>query len=296
MVLKLDPAVTIVWRSPESMQFGLEPSRVVLDGVTNAQERMIAALSAGISPSGLLMVARSAGAADDERESLLQALQPVLVAEDDPAPRAHPKVAVVGSGPTVEAIADFLAQNSLRPLVSRTPPDDVVDFAVPVGHWVLDPALYGFWLRRDIPHLPVVYGEHGVTVGPLVEPGRTACLYCVERHRHEADAAWPAIASQLWGRTAPTETALVAMEVAVRVARTVAGRLADGAAAGAASVYLTADTGRVVQRDWLPHPECGCGSVAAVSESQPGSGSAGGSARGARPPRPRRVRAVAAPA
>jgi bacteriocin biosynthesis cyclodehydratase domain-containing protein len=186
----------------------------------------------------------------------------------------------------------------MTPVVSEEPQERRVDFAVAIGRWVLDPPAYGFWLRRDIPHLPVIYGERGVTVGPTVTPGRTACLYCLERHRQDADEAWPAIASQLWGRPVRTETSLVASDVALRVTRIVAARLAGGAAATSAAVHLDAATGHVVQREWMPHPDCGCVRVPAagkkVSGSRRGIDSPAGTAAGSHLRQPRTVPAAAA--
>jgi hypothetical protein len=83
MVLKLDPAISLVWRNPTSLQFGLEPPLAVLPAVSNAQERMVAALAVGISSTGLEMVARSANAAAGEREALLASLAPALLPHND---------------------------------------------------------------------------------------------------------------------------------------------------------------------------------------------------------------------
>jgi bacteriocin biosynthesis cyclodehydratase domain-containing protein len=146
----------------------------------------------------------------------------------------------------------------------------VCGLGIAVGHYVLDPDIHGYWLRRDIPHLPVVYGDSFVTIGPLIEPGTGPCLYCLERYRTEADRVWPTIAAQLWGRRAVSETPLLSREVAVRVARLALGRLADGKAAAATSMRLDAQRGMVDYREELPHPDCGCLDV--PSAARPGNG------------------------
>lgn len=261
MVMKLDSRVAIVWRDPFSMQFGVEPVRAILREVSTAEERMISALCSGVSRSGLDMIASSSGAGEREVASLLRRLDGVLTATPIAPPR-H-RVSIVGRGPTVERIADALAIAGVLVCVDEggvgaDVPDASCDLGIAVSHYVLDPESYGYWLRRDLPHLPVVFGDDSVTVGPLVEPGATACLYCLEHYRRDADASWSAIASQLWGRRAESETPLASIEVAARVVRLVLRRLDDTVKDSATSVRIDVDTGEATSRTWLPHPDCGC--------------------------------------
>jgi bacteriocin biosynthesis cyclodehydratase domain-containing protein len=269
MVLKLDGRFAAVWRDPFSLQFGVDPARVILREVTSAEERMIAALGSGISRSGLEMIATSSGASGQDVAGLLRRVKPLLLPDEAPA-RAS-RVAIVGSGQTVERIANALALTGAAVSVSATPNDDQTDLGIAVGHYVLDPGSYGFWLRRDLPHLPVVFGDDSVQIGPLVEPGQTPCLYCLEHYRRDADASWSAIASQLWGRRALSETALVSAEIASRVARLVldrlerGGRSVPGRALAARSFRLAVESGEVTRRDWMPHPDCGCIEIPAAA-------------------------------
>lgn len=230
MVLKLDTRIPLVWRNPFDLQFGIEPVRIVLRDVSNAQERMIAALRSGISPSGLQMIARGAGAVEDELPQLLTSLRSLLVPTKTDNPRPVGTVALVGSGPTVQRIAHNLGLSGHRVLITSSVQERECDLGIAVGCYVLDPAVHGFWLRRDLPHLPVVFGDTGATIGPMIEPGLGPCLYCLERYRTEADPVWPAIASQLWGRSSPAETALLSQEVAARVTRLVLARLSGSGA------------------------------------------------------------------
>jgi bacteriocin biosynthesis cyclodehydratase domain-containing protein len=286
MVLKLDGRHAIVWRDPFSLQLGVDPARVVLREVTTADERMIAALSSGVSRSGLDMIATSAGATEREVTAVLRAVKPLLLPESvAPTPA---RVSIVGRGQTVERIASTLALAGASVSVTSTVPDEPADLGIVVGHYVLEPDSYGFWLRRDLPHFPVVFGDDSVLMGPLVEPGRTPCLFCLEHYRRDADASWSAIASQLWGRRSFAETALVSAEVAARVSRLVLRRLEGapqpGRSLAARSFRLAVETGEVTRRDWMPHPDCGCVAIpetagGVVSADRPGSGSAAGSDR-----------------
>src|SRR5690606_37673702 len=55
MVLRLDPAIPLVWRDPHTLQFGVDPAVTVLRDVAPAVEHLIAVLAAGVSRSGYRM-------------------------------------------------------------------------------------------------------------------------------------------------------------------------------------------------------------------------------------------------
>ena len=256
MVLRLDPRLPVVWRSPTSLQFGVSNPRLRLDDLDLASEHMIAALGSGVSRSGLTVIARSAGVDDSSVDSLLERLEPVMEAERGGAAR---RVVVSGSGRLAERVAAMLAENGIAVYVTQTA--DAAEqleceLAIAVGHFVLDPSLLGVWLRRDLPHLPVVIGDSIVVVGPMIEPGDGPCLYCLQRHAADADPAWPAIATQLWGRRSPADSELVASEVGAIVARAVLARLAGDTSAP--TQLLVGTDGSRGSRAVHAHPDCGC--------------------------------------
>jgi hypothetical protein len=258
MVLRLDPQLPIVWRTPTSLQFGVTTPPVVLHDLDLASEKMIAALSAGISRSGLVMTGRASGASEAQVDALLARLTPVMLREK---PTPPPPVVVAGTGLFADRLTGLLAGAGVPVLLARTveaAEAAEATFAVAIGQYVLDPALHGLWLRRDVPHLPVILGDSSVAIGPLVEPGRTACLYCLQRHASDADPAWPAIASQLWGRRSPAETELVASEAAAIVARAVLSRGSLSRAEVSDQLVIEAATGRQTRRSFAVHPDCGC--------------------------------------
>lgn len=259
MILRLDPRLPLVWRSPSSVQLGIDPAVVVLDDVTELDERMLAALVVGVGDSGLAMIAGSNTA---ERDALLAALGPAL--STAPMGPVSATVAVHGSDSLVSAIASTLAHSGVD-VVTGPDPASLAEqrpaLAILAGHHVLAPELHALWLRRDVPHLPVVLGDSAVVVGPVVEPGAGPCLLCLELHRRDRDAAWPAIATQLLGRRSRAETPVLVMEAAAAACRIALDRLAAGASA-AASVRIDALTGRREVRAWQPHPECGCRGIA----------------------------------
>ena len=268
MVLQLDPRFPAVWRNPFTLQFGVSDRSVVLNDVDAASERMLAALSSGVSRSGLGMIGRSAGASDAQIDALLAHLQPVLI---NPLEREAHRVVVAGSGRLVDRLVTVLATAGMQVLVAASVEAAEVaegELAVAVGHYVLDPALHGLWLRRDVTHLPVVYSDTSIAIGPFVVPGVSACLYCLQRHASDADPAWPAIASQLWGRRSPADTELMASEAAAIVAREVVARLDERADLASDQLVIDAATGVRTRREFEIHPDCGCVSLSAAA--QPG--------------------------
>jgi bacteriocin biosynthesis cyclodehydratase domain-containing protein len=258
MVLRLDPRIPAVWRDPFSLQFGVGVPLTVLRDVSNADERMIAALSTGISRSGLDMIGRASGATLEQVDSLVERLAPAL--EPD-RPEAPPTVVVAGSGPTVVQLAADLAASGLRVRLAPSPSaaaEEECALAIAVGSFVLAPEYFALWLRQDVPHLPVIIDDTAVTIGPVIEPGVGPCLHCLNRYRVDADASWPAIATQLLGRRAASESALVASEAAALTSRVTERRLRSGATSVHESISLDIATGATTTQTWLPHPECGC--------------------------------------
>ena len=262
MVLKLDPAYPLVWRSPSSLQLGVDPAIVTLHDVSETTERLVAALVAGVGLPGLTMLARGRLAELDE---LLRVVEPVLLPERVEEPSA-PVVAVTGSGRSAEAIAATLHGEGMRVVAAET--HDRPHFAVAVAHHVLPPELHGHWLRRDVPHLPVVITDSATVIGPLIRPGDGPCLHCLELHHRDADPAWPAIAAQLLGRTSHAESATTASEAAAVVGRIVLG-WGHGAEVGVASIRIDAATGQRTEHTWRAHPECGCRGVGQLFEPEP---------------------------
>jgi hypothetical protein len=258
MVLKLDPAIPLVWRSPSAVQFGIDVAVAIVEPVSSGQERLLAALATGVSRSGYDMLARQARVAPADAEALLAAVGPVL---RDPAADPVPRVAVLGATPLADEIRELLGADG-----SSDP--ETAQLVVLCADWVLTPSDHGAWLSRDRPHLPVIRGDRGTTIGPFVEPDSGPCLYCVHLAHVDADPAYPAIVSQLWGRAAPELERLALVEAATVTVRRI--RAWRPPSATAVSWRVEAATGRVTPTEWRRHPGCLC---AAPSESDwvPGS-------------------------
>jgi hypothetical protein len=287
MIYRLDPKVPLVWRTPFSVQFGVDPAIVVIDNVTEAQEKMLAALAVGVTAAGLQLVANGSAA---KRDELLELIAPVV----QPAAGTRPTrdVTVCGTGGFVDALAQALASEGLRVRIVRAfddLDDSRPDFAIIVAAHVIPPAFHGVWLRRDVPHLPVVFSESASVIGPVVEPGAGPCLLCLELHRRDADPSWPAIATQLLGRAGAADSPVLQLEAAATVCRIVAAHgtgatdlgatnpggtysgatNSDGTNSGgiAESVRIDGASGEHAWTVWAVHPGCGCRGIPPLAEA-----------------------------
>lgn len=261
MVLELDPRFPVLWRSARAVQFGVDDPRVFLHDVGFAEELMIDALRIGTSGGTVRTIGSRAGASAERVEEVLAILRPVLRRRSRAAP-ARPVVLVDGGGPTASAVRALLQAEGCA---LTDGDDDAVrpQLVVLIAAFAIAPARSARWLTADVPHLAVVFGDEAVRVGPLVEPGAGPCLHCLDRRRIDADPAWPRLVVQLLGRTAPTETALASGFIAAAVADLVLRRLHGGARTLRATARLHRDaSGAFSEFEVLPHPECGCRSLA----------------------------------
>ncbi|MEY2847477.1 MAG: hypothetical protein RI885_142 [Actinomycetota bacterium] len=296
MVLRLDPRYPVLWRSPFSLQLGADDPPVVLGDVSPGAERMLAALAVGVSRPGLDVIAKSSGEAVSSAGTLLDAVRPALLPRRD---ERQPTVTVMGRGRTVELLAESLAAEGVSVSLCGRDLERAVlpaDLAIVVAHFVIEPELHGLWLRRDVPHLPVVLGDRSVRIGPVVEPGLGPCLYCLEHSRTEQHPWWPAVEAQLWGRESPIDRGATAAQGAAIAARLALTRLAGSARPGrsarprpATSIVLDAASGVTTERGHSPHPDCGCSAL-------PGSGIAPAGPTAAAAPKPTTVAVGAVPA
>ena len=258
MILRLDPAWPIVWRTPTSIQIGVDPPRVFIDDITQTQERVLAALEVGISESGLAMIAR--GDTRSHRE-FMERLAPAMAQRV--ARERVPSVTICGSGSFAREAARLLTALHFEVDIDDADGSFVTEprIAIIVGHFVLHPRLHSRWLRQDVVHVPVVFSDTTLEIGPVVQPGNGPCLVCLELHRRDADPSWIAIATQLLGRPVATESALMVAEGAAALCRIVVGALSKSAQTPT-SLRIDVATGITSHHEWSAHPDCGCRGIA----------------------------------
>jgi bacteriocin biosynthesis cyclodehydratase domain-containing protein len=158
---------------------------------------------------------------------------------------------------TAAAAADGTAGPGTRP-----------DLAILVGRHSLD--LRAALMRGHIPHLSAAADEAIGIVGPLVIPGRTACLSCLDLTRADRDPAWPLILAQLDGRQPdpPACDAPLAAAVAAQAAAQALAFIDREAPAGPvtdATLELVLPGWQWRRRSWPRHNGCSCGSYTSGS-------------------------------
>jgi len=217
----------------------------------------------------------------------------------DPAPAGPGDISPAGTHPGDAHLSrQEAARRAIRRVLGPAPeesPDaeapsalDRADLVVRVEPDVADAGATLDLLAADVPHLSVVVREAGVVVGPMVLPGQSACLRCLDLHRAQRDPGWPRILAQLLARRTPPSVpcglsgssvpSVTAEEVAIaQLAASLAtlqvlgvldrGDLVPSAGAethprrpAAVSATLEVDLpdGLISRREWPVHPRCGC--------------------------------------
>jgi bacteriocin biosynthesis cyclodehydratase domain-containing protein len=122
-------------------------------------------------------------------------------------------------------------------------------------------------LRRRVPHLLVRTVDGGAVVGPFVEPGRTACLRCIDAHLSLGDPDHlPVLTRYVTASQRPrgdgseevAEPVLGNLAIAWAVRDLLAHVDGERPTTWSRTVRLGPAPSRQVQTAWSRHPECGC--------------------------------------
>jgi bacteriocin biosynthesis cyclodehydratase domain-containing protein len=186
------------------------------------------------------------------------------------ARRAATAVIVRGRGLIADLVTELLTRSGLAACIDMAGPrrGREASLTVLVGH--PQPEDITELHRQRQTHLAVCVSEAIGVVGPLVQPGKTACLRCLDLVRAERDPAWPLILAQLpAGRLDATAgEAVLATAVAAQAAAQVAA-FADRSELAAATANGTLEMAlpdwQWRRRTWLPHEACTCGSWASAA-------------------------------
>ena len=172
----------------------------------------------------------------------------------------------VGVGPNAVNMLDLELRDHRAPgsHARVEPSSSQPDLVVLAAMAAIPPDAGEPWFRLGIPHLPVVVQGHRVQVGPLVTRRRGPCLSCLDLHRRDRDAAWPALLSQLVPRgpllpqpPVSLESSLTAMTAGA--AAMIVHTCLDGQPAPVGlSLELSLPWPTTQMRRWFPHPLCGC--------------------------------------
>ncbi|WP_282939948.1 TOMM precursor leader peptide-binding protein [Corynebacterium auriscanis] len=135
-----------------------------------------------------------------------------------------------------------------------------------LGGMVFPPGDVQFSLMAHrVPHLPFGVIDERVVIGPLVVPGKTACLSCFDQHYRQFDAGWRGVRMQATARpagaaaTASTVAATIVAELVHRhmLQWIAAGRPDEGIpAALIGRTILDPSTGRSEVTHVAPATDC----------------------------------------
>ena len=253
--IRIDPSIPVVWRDSETVQVGLDPEYARLGPLNLSDARGVAELVRGTSLARLSSIVGG----EHTARSLIDSCGDVF----HRTPRATlPRLAVVGVAPATDTIARTWVGSTRSTVVAASSADITavdVDFVLLISHFVVSPIDVQPWLGRDIAHCAIVFGESSVRVGPVVIPGETACIRCVELAHIDGDPSWSAVAPQMWRRTAAADS----IDLAIHAA---AESLSMYPMGGGYSVRVD---GVTFSREVSPHdlhPNCGCRAIPDVPE------------------------------
>lgn len=97
----------------------------------------------------------------------------------------------------LEELALPNSSNRIIDLNLRSNSEIKLSFAITVGHLALNPRTYSRWLARDVDHIGITFNLDFAQISPVVIPGKTACLNCLQELAVDKDEYWPVIATQL---------------------------------------------------------------------------------------------------
>ena len=152
------------------------------------------------------------------------------------------------------------AAGRLLPVNHWSKPDGVAVAltVVAVDTVEVDRVLTAHLLRTDQPHLLLRSGGSVVTVGPLVLPGRSACLRCTDLARRDADPGWPVLLRQLTRLHQPAGPVLAAWAAGVAAAQVLAHLGGSVPESAGATLELDETDYLMRWRAWPQHAGCGC--------------------------------------
>ncbi len=286
-----------IWRDRDTLQIGIDPRRAMalsgmgqaapviglLDGSRERGQIIADAASRGVPASAterILTLLAAGGALDDfpastlrtlpaaSRARLAAELATASLAYRDPdggarslARRRDVAVWITGERRIGRSVARILLASGVAQVRIGDAQERRPDLAVLVGRPPLD--LQAALATEGMPHLAVLATEAIGVVGPLVIPGRTSCLRCLDHVRATCDPAWPLILAQIAARRPdpPACDAVLTASVAAQAAAQVLIAI-DRAPAAAATVNGTLELElpdwRWRRRTWRPHPACFC--------------------------------------
>lgn len=261
----LAPGLRVVERGRGSWQVGMCAERSAVLPRSPAITDLLDALLAREAPPD----------APETRSTLAELIDAGLVVEATDPRRSPPgRVAILGDlgpGAGVDPEAFVRAAGlTLRRRPGNTMkevPADPGDAVLVLSRGELDRDRLDPLMRTGTPHLPIRFVDGTAVLGPLVVPGRTACLRCLDAHRAEEDPAHHAVLRRYVDASShprpdgvpdPLDPLLATLLVCWGV-HDLAAHLAGRRPASWSATFTVDDQlcGLTATR-WLRHPACRC--------------------------------------
>lgn len=277
--LVLRPGTPVLNRGPGVLQVGLDPPRACVPDDPSVRALLDALARPAGHPADAPLPASATTALTRLHEAglvlpapprphppglgpLLAQFGPDAVRRHDAraAARVHVRTApgTALAGVLSGVLAELLDQAGLRTTDAPDHPGAVhlVVHAGPLPRELLDPLV-----RASVPHLLVAGDATGIRVGPFVEPGRTACLRCVDAHASVPDQRRALLVAQAAAHAtahpAPRDPLLDRLALAWAVRDLVRWADRDEPTTWSATVDL-GPHGAPARTAWGRHPYCGC--------------------------------------
>lgn len=199
--LRLDPTTPLVWRSPREIQLGTGPRALIVGDVTPELEVALGRLrTSGVSRNALRRAVHNGSDRADAAtvEALVDRIASLAMRTPEPNRRS-----IAVRGPRAAELVARFEDLGLPAAEWRTDLREAritgfrIALACEIGGAEVRPDRGVAAMSRDLPHLVSVRVDGETTVGPLVLPGTSPCLMCLELHRRDEDTAWPDVAAQL---------------------------------------------------------------------------------------------------
>lgn len=178
------------------------------------------------------------------------------------AARQTRKVFVQAKTAAHELIVHSLRQSGIGEVVTNSA-SEKFDFAVLLSNNAVAPRDYAKWMVDGVSHLSAVFDSEGVTISPIIEVAKSACMSCFHENQTATDVAWPAIASQLLFSKQDFDDSVAALFAAAIACQRVLQFVDRAAGFDSSSIdntgyRLSIGSGRIDEIQWQFSPNCAC--------------------------------------
>lgn len=263
-MVRLRPTALPVRRAPGEVQFGMSPTHgIVLAGLTESESELLLSLSESAGTARDVTLSERFGVPLERVVDFIGALRDHGLLVPDTISAGTHRVCVPGRGIVVDLVRERLESGGDMVIDPDQTDLGAADLVVLCGRDAIAPHEGAACQRARTAHLPVVLRDGEVIIGPLIHPGVSACLRCLDLHRRDRDHAWPRILSQI---TTPSSDLGISVDAVPAQANAVAALVAMLARESLTTQQVTTGVSwqvslpwpEVRTRVWTPHPHCDC--------------------------------------